>query len=51
MVIEDVVYNICDQRFHEFRISELNPGIKVIRRTLTDIADRAKLDSDKNLIM
>ncbi|XP_075222153.1 glutathione synthetase-like isoform X1 [Lycorma delicatula] len=51
MVIEDVVYNICDQRFHEFRISELSPKTRVIRRTLTDLAQRATLDADKNLII
>lgn len=37
-VVEDVTYNICDQRFHEFEIRHMNPEVKVIRRTLSQIA-------------
>lgn len=50
-VIEDVTYNICDQRFHEFELRRLNPNVKVLRRTLTQIANSAKLGSQKELIM
>lgn len=28
-VVEEVSYNICDQRFHEFEISEKRPEIQV----------------------
>ncbi|XP_015592887.1 glutathione synthetase isoform X3 [Cephus cinctus] len=50
-VIEDVTYNICDQRFHEFEIRRLNPDIKVIRRNLTQLAAGAKLGQNKELLM
>ncbi|CAH2004559.1 unnamed protein product [Acanthoscelides obtectus] len=50
-IVEDVTYNICDQRFHEFEIRRLNPHVKVIRRTLTQMADRASLSKDKELIV
>ncbi|KAI4466777.1 glutathione synthetase [Holotrichia oblita] len=50
-IIEDVTYNICDQRFHEFELRRLNPYVKVIRRTLTDMAERAKLGPDNELLM
>ncbi|KAK9709911.1 Eukaryotic glutathione synthase, ATP binding domain [Popillia japonica] len=50
-IIEDVTYNICDQRFHEFELRRLNPYVKVIRRTLTDMAQRAKLGPDNELLI
>ncbi|KAI4466782.1 glutathione synthetase [Holotrichia oblita] len=50
-IIEDVTYNICDQRFHEFELRRLNPYVKVIRRTLTDMAERAKLGPDNELLI
>ncbi|KAJ8925857.1 hypothetical protein NQ315_009709 [Exocentrus adspersus] len=50
-IVEDVTYNICDQRFHEFKIRELNPHVKVIRRTLTQIGDNATLNSNNELII
>jgi len=50
-VIEDVTYNICDQRFHEFEIRKLNPNVRVIRRTLTEIANTARLGANKELIV
>ena len=50
-IVEDITYNICDQRFHEFEIRRLNPSVKVIRRTLTDVGKRARVDSNKELIM
>nr|CAI5819025.1 unnamed protein product [Callosobruchus analis] len=50
-LVEDVTYNICDQRFHEFEIRRLNPHVKVIRRNLTQIAERASLSKDKELIV
>ncbi|PNF30928.1 hypothetical protein B7P43_G03201 [Cryptotermes secundus] len=48
-VIENITYNICDQRFHEFEIRRQNRMVVVIRRTLTQIADTAKLGKNKEL--
>ncbi|KAF2892489.1 hypothetical protein ILUMI_13708 [Ignelater luminosus] len=50
-IVEDVTYNICDQRFHEFEIAKLQPDLKVIRRTLTQIADEAYLNGTNELIV
>uniref|UniRef100_A0A1B6GW61 Glutathione synthetase n=1 Tax=Cuerna arida TaxID=1464854 RepID=A0A1B6GW61_9HEMI len=50
-VIENVTYNICDQRFHEFEIRKLNPEVRVIRRNLTEIGNFAKLGPNKELII
>jgi glutathione synthase len=50
-VVENITYNICDQRFHEFEIRRQNPAVIVIRRTLTQIANTAKLGKNKELIM
>merc|ERR1719361_911311 len=48
-IIEDVTYNICDQKFHEFEIRKQCPEVFVIRKTLTELADRASLTDDKCL--
>ncbi|XP_014477401.1 PREDICTED: glutathione synthetase-like isoform X2 [Dinoponera quadriceps] len=52
-VVEDVTYNICDQRFHEFEIRRLNPQIKIIRRSLTSLISESeiKLGPNKELIV
>merc|ERR1712029_789465 len=50
-IIEDVTYNICDQKFHEFKIRELNPDVFVIRKTLTEIANEGTLDEKKRLVV
>lgn len=50
-VIEDVTYNICDQRFHEFEIRRQNPNVKVIRRNLTQLAAEARLSFNKELMV
>lgn len=50
-VIEDVTYNICDQRFHEFTIRKSYPHVKVIRKTLTDIYNGGVLGNKKELIV
>lgn len=39
------------QRFHEFYIRETHPEIKVIRKTLTEIHQQAKLGPNNELIM
>lgn len=50
-IIEDVTYNICDQRFHEFYIRETYPHIRVVRKTLTDVFNEGKLGPKKELII
>jgi len=50
-LVEDVTYNICDQKFHEFEIRKQCPEVFVIRKTLTELADRASLTSDKRLMI
>ncbi|KAG7160162.1 Glutathione synthetase-like 1 [Homarus americanus] len=50
-VIEDVTYNICDQRFHEFEIRRQRPELHVIRRNLTQISQTGQLTDDKRLII
>ncbi|XP_025833858.1 glutathione synthetase-like [Agrilus planipennis] len=50
-VIEDISYNICDQRFHEFEIQKINRNTKVIRRNLTQIAQTGKLSASNELIV
>ena len=50
-IIEDVTYNICDQKFHEFEIRRLNPEVFVIRKTLTEVANEGHLDNDKRLFV
>jgi len=48
-LVEDVTYNICDQKFHEFEIRRQCPDVFVIRKTLTDIGERGVLMKDKTL--
>lgn len=51
-IVEDVTYNICDQRFHEFQIRQLCPKIKIIRRSLTSLTlEEIKLGPNKELIV
>lgn len=50
-VIEDVTYNICDQRFHEFYIREHYPHIRVVRKTLTQIHKEAELGPNAELMI
>ncbi|XP_034826369.1 glutathione synthetase-like isoform X1 [Maniola hyperantus] len=50
-VVEEVSYNICDQRFHEFEISEKRPEIMIYRRTLTEIYDETTLNDKKQLML
>ncbi|CAH4023892.1 glutathione synthetase-like isoform X2 [Pieris brassicae] len=50
-VVEEVSYNICDQRFHEFEISEKRPDIMIYRKTLKEIYEEAELNDKKQLII
>jgi len=50
-IIEDVTFNICDQRFHEFEIRKQCPDVFVVRKTLTQLAEEASLTPDKRLMV
>ncbi|CAG9570938.1 unnamed protein product [Danaus chrysippus] len=50
-VVEEVSYNICDQRFHEFEISEKRPDIMIYRKTLNEIYEETRLNEKKQLIL
>merc|ERR1719410_1530255 len=46
-VIEDVTYNICDQKFHEIEIRKQNPDVWVIRKNLTEISKEGRIDENR----
>lgn len=51
-IVEDVSYNICDQRFHEFEIARQNPNVRVMRRNLTELGrGGAKLGAKNQLLV
>ncbi|KAL0861287.1 hypothetical protein ABMA27_008848 [Loxostege sticticalis] len=50
-VVEEVSYNICDQRFHEFHISETRPEIQILRKTLNELYEETELNDKKQLII
>lgn len=50
-IVEDITYNICDQRFHEFEIRRLNPQVRVLRRTLTEVFERGHMTDKRQLIV
>ncbi|XP_063542262.1 glutathione synthetase-like isoform X1 [Cydia strobilella] len=50
-VVEEVSYNICDQRFHEFEISERRPDIIIYRKTLNEIFEETALNDKKQLML
>ncbi|XP_047540132.1 glutathione synthetase-like isoform X1 [Vanessa atalanta] len=50
-VVEEVSYNICDQRFHEFEISEKRPDIMIYRKTLNEIFEETTLNDKKQLML
>ncbi|KZS15426.1 Glutathione synthetase [Daphnia magna] len=51
-IVEDISYNICDQRFHEFEIRKQNPNVRVVRRSLTQLGrGGAVLDAERKLII
>ncbi|XP_018406229.1 PREDICTED: glutathione synthetase-like [Cyphomyrmex costatus] len=51
-IVEDVTYNISDQRFHEFQIRQLCNKIKIIRKSLTSlVSEGVKLGPNKELIV
>lgn len=50
-VVEEISYNICDQRFHEFEISERRQDIMVYRKTLNEIYEETTLNDKKQLML
>lgn len=50
-VVEDITFNICDQRFHEYEIQRLNSTAKMVRKTLTEIGKTAFLAQENKLIL
>ncbi|XP_012281091.1 glutathione synthetase isoform X2 [Orussus abietinus] len=50
-VVENVTYNICDQRFLEYEVHRQNPQISVVRKSLTELAAEARLGEKKELIV
>lgn len=50
-IVEEITYNICDQRFHEFEIRKKNADARVLRQTLTQIAHLGCLNSDGELLL
>ena len=50
-LVEEVTYNICDQKFHEFEVRRQCPEVFVVRKTLTQLADEATLTEDKRLMV
>jgi glutathione synthetase len=50
-IVEDVTYNICDQKFHEFEIRKQRPDVFVIRKTLTEVANKGRLGDAKRLFV
>jgi len=51
-IVEDVTYNISDQRLHEFQIRQLCPKIKIVRKSLTSLTlEGVKLGPNKELIV
>jgi len=45
-IVEDVTYNICDQKFHEIEIRKQNPDVWVIRKTLTQVYKEGRLEGN-----
>ncbi|XP_012266341.2 glutathione synthetase-like [Athalia rosae] len=50
-VVEDTTLNICDQRFHEFEIRKKNSKIKILRKSLGELASEARLGQVRDLIV
>ncbi|CAH1404495.1 unnamed protein product [Nezara viridula] len=50
-VVEDVTYNICDQRFMEFETQNLNSDVRIIRRSFNQLLEQAKLGENMELLV
>ncbi|XP_056637049.1 glutathione synthetase-like [Diorhabda sublineata] len=51
ILVEDITYNISDQKFHEYTLKEMNPSIRIIRRNLTQIYYNGELNEENELII
>lgn len=47
--MEEVTFNICDQRFMEFETERLNSNVRVIRRSFKQLLEQAKLGENMEL--
>lgn len=50
-VVKETNHDIFDQRAIEFKIRELSPETKIVRRTLTDLIDQVQLGPNRELIV
>ncbi|XP_063982478.1 glutathione synthetase-like [Diachasmimorpha longicaudata] len=50
-VVEEITYNICDQKALEIAIRRKNPKIRVIRRSFKYLIENAQLRPNKELIV
>ena len=50
-IVEDVTHNICDQRFLEFEIRRKHPEIRVVRKTLTEVAKEGRLRGEERRLV
>ena len=50
-VVEDVTYNVYDQRVIEFKVREFNQEIMVIRKTFEDLLTESQLGPNKELLV
>jgi len=51
VVVEDETVNIADQRLLEQEITMREPRANILRRTLTELSERANVDAEKKLIV
>ncbi|KAJ7323070.1 hypothetical protein OS493_032640 [Desmophyllum pertusum] len=51
LVVQPNEFNVYCQRMVEYRVKERNNGIRVIRRSLTDVFNDGKTDNDKALFV
>lgn len=50
-LVYEIERNIFDHRFLEYAIYELDPHVRIIRRTLNDVKSRGHLSKTNRLIM
>jgi len=49
--VEDVTFNIGDQKAQELEVKRQCPGVGVLRRTISEIARKGFLNQDKCLML
>ena len=50
-VVEDVTFNIGDQKAHELEVKRQCPEVRVVRKTIAEIARKGFLNPDKSLVV